>query len=210
MTATPNRRDGLDGIVEWQLGPVRHRLGEKVGPTTLLDSEWEGPPRRLIVTRTGFRLEDGDGDSVAQVYGALAADEARNAVIGAEVVAAAESGRNCLVLTRRVAHVDHLAQLVQEQGRSVLLMRGGMTTAERRKVVEQLDETRHGAGIILIGTTSLIGEGFDAPSLDTVFLAAPIAFEGAAHPVRRTGAQGGSRQGHRPRPRLPRRGRPDA
>ncbi|RRD03087.1 helicase [Arachnia propionica] len=178
LTATPNRRDGLDGIVEWQCGPVRHRMGEGIGPATLFAPESGGPPRRLIVTRTGFRLADGDGESVAEVYGALAADEARNALIGVEVVAAAERGRNCLVLTRRVAHVDHLAQLLQGRGRSVLLMRGGMTAVERRTVVEQLDETRHGAGTILIGTTSLIGEGFDAPSLDTVFLAAPIAFEG--------------------------------
>jgi superfamily II DNA or RNA helicase len=35
-----------------------------------------------------------------------------------------------------------------------------------------------GDGVLVIGTTPFIGEGFDAPALDTLFLAAPIAFDG--------------------------------
>ena len=42
----------------------------------------------------------------------------------------------------------------------------------------QLATTEAGAGVLVIGTVPYIGEGFDAPALDTLFLASPIAFDG--------------------------------
>jgi superfamily II DNA or RNA helicase len=38
--------------------------------------------------------------------------------------------------------------------------------------------TPHGDGVLVVGTTPFIGEGFDAPALDTLFLAAPVSFDG--------------------------------
>jgi superfamily II DNA or RNA helicase len=32
--------------------------------------------------------------------------------------------------------------------------------------------------VLVIGTTPFIGEGFDAPALDTLFLAAPVSYDG--------------------------------
>jgi len=59
-----------------------------------------------------------------------------------------------------------------------MILQGGMSTADRRAVVARLDEAHPGDGLLVIGTTPYIGEGFDAPALDTLFLAAPISFEG--------------------------------
>jgi len=44
--------------------------------------------------------------------------------------------------------------------------------------VNRLAEAKAGDGVIVIGTTPFIGEGFDAPALDTLFLAAPVSFDG--------------------------------
>jgi superfamily II DNA or RNA helicase len=53
-----------------------------------------------------------------------------------------------------------------------------MTTTDRRTAVNRLADAKPGDGVLVIGTTPFIGEGFDAPALDTLFLAAPISFDG--------------------------------
>ena len=95
-----------------------------------------------------------------------------------DVVGAVGSGRNCLVLVRRVAHVERLGSLLAQRGLSPLVMQGGMPVRQRRAVLGRLDDLRPGDGGLVIGTTPFVGEGFDVPALDTLFLAAPVAFDG--------------------------------
>ena len=53
-----------------------------------------------------------------------------------------------------------------------------MSVTDRRTTVSRIAEANAGDGILVIGTTPFIGEGFDAPALDTLFLAGPISFDG--------------------------------
>ena len=53
-----------------------------------------------------------------------------------------------------------------------------MRAADRKAAVHRLADTKSGGGVLVIGTTPFIGEGFDAPALDTLFLAAPISYSG--------------------------------
>ena len=182
LTATPTRRDGLGDLATWQLGPIRHVIGE-AGPAGLLatGSTEAGPRRELHVHETTFAYGEIDGfdpASLAQMHRALLADEERNDQVVRDVVAALGRGRNCLVLTRRVAHVEILTARLTGNGLTPLVLQGGMAVAERRRVVAKLAEGRPGDGILVIGTTPFIGEGFDAPALDTLFLAGPISFDG--------------------------------
>jgi superfamily II DNA or RNA helicase len=182
LTATPARRDGLGEIVNWQLGPVRHTMTQEDQGT--LAAVWEenaGPRRLLFVHETGFRYDDVDLSSpgaLAAVHRALAADDLRNVQIVGDVAAALSRGRNCLVLTRRVAHVEILASLLAARGHEALILQGGMSTGDRRAAVGRLAEAKVGDGVLVIGTTPFIGEGFDAPALDTLFLAGPISYDG--------------------------------
>lgn len=182
LTATPARRDGLGELVTWQLGPVRHTVTDEDPDTLAAVWQKEAGPRRLFfVHETRFRADEEDLSSpgaLAAVYRSLIGDEARNAQIVDDVAAAIAKGRNCLVLTRRVAHVGSLASLLADRGHQALLLQGGMTAADRRAAVDRLAEAEAGDGILVIGTTPFIGEGFDAPVLDTLFLAGPISFDG--------------------------------
>jgi superfamily II DNA or RNA helicase len=168
LTATPARRDGLGELVTWQLGPVRHTVTDE-DPDTLA-AVWQdetGPRRLLFVHETQFRADQEDLSSpgaLAAVYRSLIGDEARNTQIVDDVAAAIAKGRNCLVLTRRVAHVETLASHLADRGYQALLLQGGMTAADRRAAVDRLAEAKAGDGILVIGTTPFIGEGFDAPS----------------------------------------------
>lgn len=182
LTATPARRDGLGELVTWQLGPIRHTLTQD--DQGMLVDAWgmeAGPRRLLYVHETTFRydnMDPSDPGALAAVHRALVEDEARNALIVDDLVAALGRGRNCLVLTRRVAHVSVLASLLAFRGYDALVMQGGMPTGERRAAVNRLAEAKAGEGVVVIGTTPFIGEGFDAPVLDTLFLAAPVSFDG--------------------------------
>ncbi len=53
-----------------------------------------------------------------------------------------------------------------------------MPKKQRTAVVEQLNSGSPGRGLLLVATGSLLGEGFDCPPLDTLFLAFPLAFKG--------------------------------
>ncbi len=44
--------------------------------------------------------------------------------------------------------------------------------------MERLDTVQPGSGIVLVATGGFLGEGFDCPPLDTLFLAFPIAYRG--------------------------------
>ncbi|HYI21373.1 MAG TPA: DEAD/DEAH box helicase family protein, partial [Candidatus Limnocylindrales bacterium] len=182
LTATPTRRDGLGDLVAWQLGPVRHTLNQPAESTLIEVSDGPtGPDRVLYVHETAFTYSDLDASSpsaFAEVQRALLADEPRNAQIVADVESAIGRGRNCLVLTRRVAHLEILAGLLTARGHRPVVMQGGMPVAARRAAVDRLDEAHAGDGVLVIGTTPFVGEGFDAPVLDTLFLAAPISFDG--------------------------------
>lgn len=182
LTATPARRDGLDNLVTWQLGPIRHTLNQPSEANLVTTSDLDAVPNRVLyVHETGFTWQEPDDartNAIADAHRALVSDEQRNAQIVADIDAAIGRGRNCLVLTRRVAHLEILARLLAEHGHQPMLLHGGTSTADRRTVIHRLDDAAAGNGLLIVGTTPYIGEGFDAPALDTLFLAAPISFDG--------------------------------
>ncbi|MFP5072728.1 TOTE conflict system archaeo-eukaryotic primase domain-containing protein [Pseudonocardia nantongensis] len=179
LTATPYRRDELDDLIALQLGPVRHTMSPPE-PGTLAAAAGGVAERSLTVHLTGFDYR-GDADpsapgGIAAIYRDLVADVARNRQLIADVLAARARGRHCLVLTQWTAHVDLLSELLRDAGHDPVVLKGGMGVGKRR---EAFDRLRPEDGpLLVVATGSYVGEGFDCPALDTLFLAAPIAFKG--------------------------------
>jgi superfamily II DNA or RNA helicase len=177
LTATPYRRDGLEGLITMYCGPVRHRMAHTTANALAFE-------RALIVHPIGLgarslRADDRtSGSAIQAAFRELVEDGERTRAICADVATAARNGRNCLVLSQWTSHVAHIAESLEELGLRPLILDGSMGRKARNAVVDELATLKPGAGVVLVATGSLLGEGFDCPPLDTLFLTFPIAFKG--------------------------------
>lgn len=193
LTATPYRRDKLDDLIALQLGPTRHTMtthtdrapagrdgSVQLGLSQHVDGSSPAPVLRVHQTAYAYA---GDADpsapgGIAAIYRDLVADDVRNDQIVGDVVAALERGRNCLVLTQWTAHVETLAEQLRRADHDPVVLRGGMSAKKRRDALASLESLDGETPLLAVATGPFIGEGFDNPVLDTLFLAAPIAFKG--------------------------------
>jgi superfamily II DNA or RNA helicase len=172
LTATPRRRDGHHPIVEMQLGPTRMVVDGRGQAAT------RGFEQKLFVRDTMFTAEWSRSEGIQALYAKLAADEARNALIIDDTIAALESGRSPLLLTERRDHLEYLARRLRPAARHLVVLHGGMKPKDRREALAQLAEIPATEERAVIATGRYIGEGFDDPRLDTLVLAMPIAWRG--------------------------------
>ena len=113
-----------------------------------------------------------------QLYEVLRSDERRNRMICADVVSAVNEGRSPLLLTERTEHLHDLAQRLSADVPHVVLLRGGQSRKELEAAFARLTEIPESAGRVIIATGKYIGEGFDDPRLDTLFLVLPVSWRG--------------------------------
>jgi superfamily II DNA or RNA helicase len=85
-----------------------------------------------------------------------------------------------LVVSDRVAHCQQLAKLLLEKGLQVSILTGKQSARERSTIVESI---HNGEVKVLVSTLQLMGEGFDAANLTTLFLTTPIKFSGRLRQV---------------------------
>jgi superfamily II DNA or RNA helicase len=174
LSATVARRDGHQPIIFMQCGPVRYRADPKSQALR------RGIEHRVVLRDAAFRLATDDATdrlSVPTICARLSRDDDRNAMIVRDVGAAVVAGRNPLVLTERRDHLDMLRQEFERLTPRVIVLHGGMKLGARRAAEEVLHSPDMSPRIIL-ATGRYLGEGFDDPRLDTLFLTMPIAWKG--------------------------------
>lgn len=169
LTATLKRKDGKEKIVLMQLGPVRYKDLSKVTSELL---------HRVYVQETGIEVKNLPEDcTINEIYDALYVNPVRNMQIVMDV-------RNCLgenkypiILTERKEHIEILEQALLPYAK-VYKLHGGLKKKERESMMKELHELPDEESRVIIATSKYIGEGFDYPILDTLFLTLPISWSG--------------------------------
>ena len=171
LTATPYRRDGLQEIVTMQCGPIRHRIASSESPAGEISLE-------LIVRETRLAFANAAEQPIQEVFRLLVEDQRRIALVCDDVLAAVAEGRRCLVLSQWKRHCHALAERLQSRDISPLILEGGLGKRARAAIFARIESTPRGDPLVVIATGQYLGEGFDCPQLDTLFLAFPISFKG--------------------------------
>jgi very-short-patch-repair endonuclease len=176
LSATITRKDGHHPIIFMQCGPVRYRV----------DARKQAAARpfthHVFVRPTGFRAPaPSEPDPRAEFHmlcEALRKDDARNEMICADVMSVVREGRSPLLLTERTEHLQELAQRLSSEIPHVITLQGGMGRTELKSALDRLAELPETAVRVIVATGRYIGEGFDDPRLDTLFLTLPVSWRG--------------------------------
>jgi superfamily II DNA or RNA helicase len=158
-------------MIAMYCGPIRY-------DATKQDSRGKTFRLDLIVHQTDHAELDGLDLGIQETFRRIVHDDDRTAQVCADVVEAQARGRNTLVLTQWTEHLERIADGLAQRGVTCLVLRGGMGKKARAAVIDQLAELEPAGGQVLVATGGYLGEGFDCPQLDTLFLAFPIAYKG--------------------------------
>ena len=172
LSATPYRRDNLSRLIFWHLGDVHHKIDRNrlVRTGDVLAAE-------VIVRETKFKPYYDPVNEYSKMMSELTLDDDRNRLIASDIAKEAEHNEGvCLVLSDRKKHCETLQSMLRFKYKiSAGLLTGDLNPAERRQVLDRLDQ---GEIKVLIATGQLIGEGFDRSDLSPLFLVTPIKFSG--------------------------------
>jgi len=162
LTATASRTDGLEVIYQYHLGRVIHsNLTQELVPNTVFHTlKWEMPPehRKLVVDRN-------DDVSIPRVRTYLGRLEWRNNVIYEQLLKDLHEGRQILVLSHSVSHVEALHNYLGNAGSGMIT---GETPQEDRMAILRNANP-------VFGTFQLAREGLNKPSLDTLYVVTPFS-----------------------------------
>jgi hypothetical protein len=173
LTATPKRQDGHQPIIVMHCGEIRYQDDAK-------KQAQNRPFEHYIIPRfTSYRLPiHKDGMQIQDIYADICLSDRRNSMIVSDVLQAVSEGRSSLVLTERKNHVEMLEKELREKVPHIIALTGGQPSKERKRLLEEITAVPETEPLVIVATGKYVGEGFDAPRLDTLFLAMPISWQG--------------------------------
>jgi superfamily II DNA or RNA helicase len=171
LTATPYRLDGHQPIIHMQCGPIcfekkkTHDISENL--------RYEVFPRI-----TDFSFSWSEESNIYEVWPPLVRDKKRNELILMDILNVVERGRFPIVLTERREHLEILQDMLRGSVQHLAVLHGGLRAKKRKEVLSSLKECGDNKKKLLLATGAYIGEGFDDPRLDTLFITMPVSFKG--------------------------------
>ncbi|GGN52563.1 MULTISPECIES: DEAD/DEAH box helicase [Oceanobacillus] len=173
LTATSKRKDGHEAIMRMQLGRTRYKISAK-------DLSKLRPFKHILIPRyTSFKSKLIDkGNTNEGLYKELILDEKRNTMIFNDVLKELEQGAAPIILTERVDHVKILADKFAGFTKNLFILTGNLSDREKASRLDALNKLPDEEERLIIATGKYIGEGFDNPRLDTLFLIFPFSWKG--------------------------------
>ena len=170
LTATPTRQDGHHPIIFMQCGPMRYKVDAK-------EQAEKRPFEHYLIPRfTSFR--SAADKTITTLYKELSENQLRNNLIANDVIEALSDGRTPIILTERREHIETISGLLSGKCDNIITLFGTGSQKEKRETLAKLESIPDNEKLIIIATGKYVGEGFDYPRLDTLFLALPIAWKG--------------------------------
>ena len=170
LTATPERQDGHQKIIFMTVGPIRHKVksdgNEKFEQQVIVHQLYDNWPISLPDKEQRPKISD--------AYQWLMDNADRTAKIVEDVLQSVQQSKHPIVLTERREHAEVINALLLEKGVESVVLKGAMRASERKHVEQHLATSK-----VVVATGKYVGEGFDLPRLDTLFLAMPIAWKGS-------------------------------
>lgn len=172
VTATPNRENGHTPIIKMQCGDIRYEVDFKKFNKNL------NIPMEVYVRKNhlSFINETIADYTINEINSLIVKDNNRNEMILKDVTQEFKNGKNILVLTERIEHMEYFGNKLSEITNNLFLYHGGIG----KKILKKYEEIKENIvnnkdNKIIVATGSYIGEGFDDDSLDVLFLTMPIS-----------------------------------
>ena len=177
LTATPYRKDGLQSIIHIQCGPIRYQMKER---------ELNFRSKRVIFRNFHLKMpvETETQPPIHKVWDFLVYNEQRIELITKDLKESLEEGRFPLLISDRKEHLQLLKKAlfnknIRSKKSHIFILDGCLSKNQRHKMLDNINHLlSQKESVCLLATGALIGEGFDLPALDTLFLTMPVAFSG--------------------------------
>ncbi len=164
LSATPKRTDELTSVIKMYCGPIK-----AIGKT-----KKDNSIKKVLVPRyTNTRILE-KNYSNAEMLKRLSADKARNYLIFKDITSEYNEGRQIIVLTERMDHLKLLEEMLEKSLNNVFVIHGKVTNKKREEAIAKMTDLQNDS-FVLLATSKSVGEGFDLPSLNTLFQVLPIS-----------------------------------
>ncbi len=169
LSATPNRRDGLEHAIYWLCGPAAFVYKRLPSITGLRDTV----EVRKITHEGGLQIEKmyPNGQlAFAEMTTSLSKDPSRNKLILDTIVDSIKAKRQkIIVVSALVDHCTSLNDLVRAYSGFETSVHTALMAGPNVQTAEAKDPKTN----IVFATYSMLEEGYDDPSLDTLLLVTP-------------------------------------
>ena len=172
VSATPEKENGHTPIIKMQCGNIRYKIDLKEFNKNL-NLSMKVYPKKIHLNFVDKNITD---YSLNEIYSFISKDVIRNGKVISDIEKEFNKGKNILVLTERIEHLEYLNERLSKLTKNIFVYRGGMG----KKLLKKYNELNSNLianqeNKIIIATSSCIGEGFDDSSLEVLFLTMPIS-----------------------------------